>query len=368
MKKHIFLIAALCAALCILFSGAAAQAYADSDVLTIEEPTLLEINERMQAIVDAGGTDAKVEIWLRGEYNGGEDWEHYLEIPDGLTRYKGPDAVGIYGDNAVVHGMIHFGKNDGYILRGVTLESPNPGKEIALQGSVGAGPAFVAKCTFKNYSTAIDSYNSFIAPSDGNTFDSCELAVKMYLNPDIGGVNQDPWERNTFINCEQVFYIGQLYEWFGPNSLQIRNNTFIGTTGTDFSVYEPGNYYFPDNTFLDADHRLREPIASKGVDVSINFGKTGESLSDTLVDASGNGIDITVSKDWGTVVVSGGVSASAPVLIASYGEDGRFLGLSTVTVPSEKVGAEEGAQTVKVLWIDAAGFAPKTGPAAFSLK
>ena len=207
---------------------------------------------------------------------------------------------------------------------------------------------------------AIDSSYGFIAPSDRNTFDSCGIAVKMSLDSAIDGVNQDPWTGNTFFNCDWAIYVDQLHEWFGPNSLRIRNNTFIGQ-GTDIEICEPGTYYFPDNTFLETEGKARSPRSYEGEGVVINFGAIP-------TDASDNRVEIAIPKDSNVITVSGAVSASAPVLIASYGEDGSFLGLSTVTAPSEKAGAEEGAQTVKVLWIDAAGFAPKTGTAEFSLK
>ncbi len=52
------------------------------------------------------------------------------------------------------------------------------------------------------------------------------------------------------------------------------------------------------------------------------------------------------------------VSEEAPVLIASYDADGRFLGLVVVTEPGGSGESEGGAAEVKLFWVDEA-LAPK---------
>ena len=81
----------------------------------------------------------------------------------------------------------------------------------------------------------------------------------------------------------------------------------------------------------------------------------------TLAAASGKSVEVTFSRDWGTISVSGDVSADTPVLVTSYDNSGRFLGLSVITSPSVKASPEEAAETVKILWMDADGCEPLSG-------
>ena len=78
-------------------------------------------------------------------------------------------------------------------------------------------------------------------------------------------------------------------------------------------------------------------------------------------DKSGSTLQIDVETDTLNVKVSGdGVTADTPALVASYDEDGRFMGLAPVTAPTkDPIEMPEEASTVKVLWIDEK-FAPKS--------
>ena len=67
----------------------------------------------------------------------------------------------------------------------------------------------------------------------------------------------------------------------------------------------------------------------------------------------GKSMAIDVETDTLKAVVTGGVSATAPALVASYDENGRFLGLVPVTAPVEEPIAPAGdAESVKIFWIN----------------
>ncbi|MBR3718340.1 MAG: hypothetical protein IKN20_00560, partial [Firmicutes bacterium] len=56
----------------------------------------------------------------------------------------------------------------------------------------------------------------------------------------------------------------------------------------------------------------------------------------------------------------GGVSATAPALVASSDENGRVLGLEVVTKTAEVVEPAENAESIKILWIDSNGYKPQS--------
>ena len=57
-------------------------------------------------------------------------------------------------------------------------------------------------------------------------------------------------------------------------------------------------------------------------------------------------------------VTGAAITAEAPVLVASYDENGRFIGLVAVTTPAVPVEPAEDAETIKIFWVDEA-LAPK---------
>ncbi|MBR6350787.1 MAG: Ig domain-containing protein [Firmicutes bacterium] len=62
-------------------------------------------------------------------------------------------------------------------------------------------------------------------------------------------------------------------------------------------------------------------------------------------------VSITVHTDTGQVKVGGSASADAPVMVASYDEDGRFMGVTFVK-GAFTVNTEIGAADVCVMWVD----------------
>ncbi|MCR4805283.1 MAG: hypothetical protein K5981_06465, partial [Clostridia bacterium] len=75
--------------------------------------------------------------------------------------------------------------------------------------------------------------------------------------------------------------------------------------------------------------------------------------------------EVIVNKDSGAFDV-GGASAQAPVLVASYDADGRFLGLVVADKGFANGVAEENASEVELFWIDET-FSPKAEDAEVGL-
>ena len=75
----------------------------------------------------------------------------------------------------------------------------------------------------------------------------------------------------------------------------------------------------------------------------------------------GAAVDLDVKTDTLEVTIAGeAVSGAAPVLVASYDEDGRFLGLEVVTEQTEKpLGSVDGAESVKIFWVNAKDDTPR---------
>ena len=65
-----------------------------------------------------------------------------------------------------------------------------------------------------------------------------------------------------------------------------------------------------------------------------------------------NSIDVTFNTETKKIEIEGSVSASVPVLIASYDENGRFIGVQIVTSEAAGLEAADGAEDVKVMWVD----------------
>ena len=80
----------------------------------------------------------------------------------------------------------------------------------------------------------------------------------------------------------------------------------------------------------------------------------------TMRDKADKTVDLTIgagSKDT-LIAVDGAVSENEPILIATYGEHGRFMGLTLVKNSGEQAAVSADAEATKVFWIDAS-FAPK---------
>lgn len=69
-------------------------------------------------------------------------------------------------------------------------------------------------------------------------------------------------------------------------------------------------------------------------------------------------VNVEVNKTEGKVSVEGNVSSSMPLLVASYDENGRFLGVSFMTSAGE-TDVFSGADAIKVLWIDNSDATPQ---------
>ena len=68
--------------------------------------------------------------------------------------------------------------------------------------------------------------------------------------------------------------------------------------------------------------------------------------------SSGKTVAVETELDTGKVTVGEGVSAEAPVLVAQYDENGRFIGAEFVRVELIEVEAADGTKSIEILWID----------------
>ena len=75
----------------------------------------------------------------------------------------------------------------------------------------------------------------------------------------------------------------------------------------------------------------------------------------------GSSVELDVKTDTLEITVAGeAVSGAAPVLVASYDEDGRFLGLEALTGQTEKpVEPIDGAESVKIFWVNVKDDTPR---------
>jgi hypothetical protein len=86
--------------------------------------------------------------------------------------------------------------------------------------------------------------------------------------------------------------------------------------------------------------------------VILQFDSAGPTISRTMEKANGNVSNFEIDLGRKTVTVQGSQSGSEPVLIASYDEDGRFLGVKAVTEDEGKVSFERGSETLLLLATD----------------
>lgn len=70
-------------------------------------------------------------------------------------------------------------------------------------------------------------------------------------------------------------------------------------------------------------------------------------------------VEATVSKDSGAAALEGDMTEVEPILVTSYDENGRFLGLKVVTENTDALLPEDGADSLSLFWIDSE-FAPKS--------
>lgn len=496
-----------------------------SGILKIEGTTLRDLNRSIHTLATLGGTSSKVEIILNGEYGLDGD-ENRLWLAGGLSSSKAADAVRISGNgNATIHGFLWFEDNGGYVVDGVRFVDPDPGSGIATSDISGEYPISICNCTFHNYSIALSiergnnlaedlriEGNTFIgskeydiiihAPGNyyfpGNSFFDAEGKTRnpiAYLEDDIcisfgpSAASSFTFDASTgtiteFTGTDPVVTIpseidGVSVRAIGPLDMQkfIKsiwipasvkeidptafafcwnmvsivvdpdNPSYMSEDGVLFSkdrkilVRYPrgksGAYTIPGwverigkNSFADA-FDVTSVIVLDGVTaIEVNaFNNTNiteitlpktlktiekmafdynETLTDiyyagsksdwlkieiysgndilqnatihynsespvenmvtkTLRDSSGKTVKADVSLDWGTVDASGNISADAPVLVASYDENGRFLGVSVLTSPA-KTSTENGSETAKLIWLDGKAFTPRTGAEEVLLK
>ena len=97
----------------------------------------------------------------------------------------------------------------------------------------------------------------------------------------------------------------------------------------------------------------------KGV-FTLNFKEIPAKDNRTMRDKADKTVDLavgTAGKET-LIAIDGAVSASEPILVASYGEHGRFMGLTLVKESGDQTTVSADAEAIKVFWIDAS-FAPK---------
>ncbi len=86
--------------------------------------------------------------------------------------------------------------------------------------------------------------------------------------------------------------------------------------------------------------------------VILQFDSAGPTISRTMEKANGNVSNFEIDLGRKTVTVQGSQSGSEPVLIASYDEDGRFLGVKAVTEDEGKVSFDRDSETLLLLATD----------------
>ncbi len=77
-------------------------------------------------------------------------------------------------------------------------------------------------------------------------------------------------------------------------------------------------------------------------------------------------VEAVVDKDSGTASFSGDLADTERILLASYDENGRFLGLKIVSQSGDTASAEDGADNVSIFWIDGE-YAPRSEKATVDL-
>ena len=107
-------------------------------------------------------------------------------------------------------------------------------------------------------------------------------------------------------------------------------------------TFEGETYENVKNETLKATRRIREKRETE----------TGETVN---IDVKTDTLEVTISCEDPAAI-----SEESPVLVASYSDDGRFLGLAVgAQSAAEPIKAEEGAESIKIFWIDGT-YAPKT--------
>lgn len=95
-------------------------------------------------------------------------------------------------------------------------------------------------------------------------------------------------------------------------------------------------------------------------EITLHFEGTPAKDDRTMRDKADKTVDLavgTAGKET-LIAIDGAVSASEPILVASYGEHGRFMGLTLVKESGDQTTVSADAEAIKVFWIDAS-FAPK---------
>ena len=114
------------------------------------------------------------------------------------------------------------------------------------------------------------------------------------------------------------------------------NNIVVPLIYDDISYVRDGAAYAIDNGEL----------------VVLQSDYSGPTISRTMVKENGDVSGFEIDPTRRTVTVKGSQSASAPVLVAAYDENGRFLGVKFVTKDEDKVTFDRGSESLLLLATD----------------
>ena len=107
--------------------------------------------------------------------------------------------------------------------------------------------------------------------------------------------------------------------------------------------------YF-NGTLAQWDRVAIESFNSPLIDATIHF--TGSSKKGTLTNAAKKKVAWTYSDSTQEIAVSGDVSDSHPVLVASYDTAGRFLGVTPLTAENDSAKLRSGTAEAAIFWVD----------------
>ena len=127
-------------------------------------------------------------------------------------------------------------------------------------------------------------------------------------------------------------------------------NTVTKIYGSCFNKCKKLTDVYFDGTLAQWEKIEIESFNNPLVDATIHF--TGSSKKGTLTNSAKKKVAWTYSDTAQEIAVSGDVSATQPVLVASYDTNGRFLGLTSVTAENGSAKLGSGAAEAAVFWVD----------------
>jgi len=137
-------------------------------------------------------------------------------------------------------------------LNGATISSIN---NICLQateecktGIYGGSMLNMGLCSFWNYDIAIDGRGGMMTLTANNVFVNNGIGVLLDVETCMGGMNRNPWTRNTFLNNGTAAQINSLNEFISAYYLRVVDSNFIGNE-TDFDVRCPATLYMYKNYY-----------------------------------------------------------------------------------------------------------------------